>query len=188
MVLVADVSMKIPTLREVFLTMTQYGGLTFGGGGPTIAALQSETMDRRGWINNSQFQLAYALSRLTPGTNLLAFCTALGWQMRGIPGAVAALIASSLPCSIITVGLTILFDAIQGNRWAAIAIEGASASAIGIIAASCWQLIAPHVAMGTWLRTTVLVLGALLLQIADVPPIRILLLAGILGALWREES
>ena len=168
--------------------MTQHGGLTFGGGGPTIAALQNETMNRRGWIDNGQFQLAYALSRLTPGTNLLAFCTALGWQMRGVSGAVAALIASSLPCSIVTVGFTILFDAVQGNRWAATAIEGASASAIGIIAASCWQLIAPHAGAGTWLRTAVLVLGALLLQIADVPPIRILLLAGVLGAFWRERS
>src|SRR4051794_4937709 len=109
MVLVAEMGAKEPTLRQVFSTMTRYGGLTFGGGGPTVAALQHETVDRCGWLDTGRFRLAYALSRLTPGTNLLAFCTALGWQMRGIAGALAALIGSSLPCSVVTVAFTVLF-------------------------------------------------------------------------------
>jgi chromate transporter len=177
----------VSQLKELGLVMTRYGGLTFGGGGPTIAALEHETVDRRGWLSREHFRIAFALSRVTPGTNLLAFCTAVGWQSHGTAGAVVALIASSLPCSIVTVALTIVFEALETNRWAVIAIQGASASAIGIIAASCWHLVEPHMLPGTRLRAVLLVVGALLLHIAGVPPLRILLLAAIVGAIWRNS-
>jgi chromate transporter len=175
-------------LGELFVTMARHGGLTFGGGGPTVAAVEYETIDRRGWLTREQFRLAFALSRVTPGTNLLAFCAAVGWQVRGVVGSVAALVASSLPCSIVTVALTILLEYWQGYRWAAIAIEGAAAAAIGIVAASCWHLIEPHMISGSRLRTVFLVTGALVLQGFDVSPVRILLLAAIVGAFWREAS
>jgi chromate transporter len=174
-------------LGELFVTMARHGGLTFGGGGPTIAGVEYQTIDRRGWLTRDRFRLAFALSRLTPGTNLLAFCAAVGWQIQGVPGCVAALVASSLPCSALTVLLTILLEWWQGNRWAAIAIEGAAASAIGIIAASCWQLMEPHMGKRSRLRTLCLVSGAVILQVGfDISPLRILLVAGIAGAVWRD--
>jgi chromate transporter len=175
-----------PHLAQIASIMARYGGLTFGGGLPTMAALRSETVERHRWLAPAQFSLAYALSRLTPGTNMLAFSTALGWQLRGVSGAVVALIASSLPCSIVTVLLTLGIEASRGNRWATLAIDGAAASTIGIVAASCWQLMRPHAGSGERLRTVVLVVGAMLLQLADVAPVRVLLMAAIAGAFWRE--
>src|SRR6266542_189869 len=75
--------------------------LTFGGGSATAETLRRELVDRRGWLSNTDFRLAYAASRLTPATNLLALCTAIGWRLRGISGAVATLLASSVPNSIL---------------------------------------------------------------------------------------
>ena len=43
------------------------------------------------------------LNRRTPGTNLLAFCTAAGWTSRRWLGAIVALLASSIPCSLLVV-------------------------------------------------------------------------------------
>ena len=151
-----------------------------------MAALRAETVERNRWLGSTQFGLAYALSRFTPGTNMLAFSTALGWQLRGMPGAVVALIASSLPCSIVTVAITLGIESSRGNRWAMLAIDGAAASTVGIVAASCWHLMRPHVGAGELIRTVALVVGAALLQLADVAPVRILLVAAIVGALWRE--
>ena len=71
---------------------------------------------------------------------------------------------------------------------AAIAIQLASAIALGLVAGSCWPLIRPHMGKKSWVRTILLLAGALTLQIAGVPPIRVLLAAGILGALWREPA
>jgi hypothetical protein len=44
-------------------------------------------------MRQPSFNLAYALSGLTPGTNLLAFCTAVGWLILRLPGALLALAA-----------------------------------------------------------------------------------------------
>jgi chromate transporter len=95
-----------PTLRVLGWVFARYGNLTFGGGSATIAVLQQEIVVKRGWLGQLPLSLSYALSRLTPGTNLLAFCTAAGWIIRGWPGAFIALVAASVPCSILAVSAT----------------------------------------------------------------------------------
>ena len=75
---------------------TRYANLTFGGGSAMIAVLREQLLTRRRWITEVQFHLAHALSRLTPGTNVLAFCTAVGSMTRRWTGAVIALVAASL--------------------------------------------------------------------------------------------
>src|SRR5215831_15984955 len=90
-----------PSLFRIAQVFTRYANLTFGGGSATIAVLREQALTRHNWISDLQFQLAYGLSRLTPGTNLLAFCTAVGWMVRRTPGAIVALAAASIPCSAI---------------------------------------------------------------------------------------
>jgi chromate transporter len=177
-----------PRLLEIAGIMAREGSLTFGGGGPTTIALEKALVHGKGWLSRARFRLAYALSRFTPGTNVFAFCTALGWQMRGIPGAMVALIGASVPCSVVTIAITVLLQIWQDNPSAAVALQVASAVAIGLVAASCWPLVRPHVRKRTWARTLVLLGGAIALQLGGAPPIRVLLAAGALGALWREPS
>jgi chromate transporter len=93
----------MPSLREMGWVFARYGNVTFGGGSATIAVLQQEVVTRRKWLGQSPFGLSYALSRLAPGTNLLAFCTAAGWFVQGWSGALVALVDASVPCSILAV-------------------------------------------------------------------------------------
>ena len=153
-----------PRLLEIAGIMAREGSLTFGGGGPTTIALEKALVHGKAWLSRARFRLAYALSRFTPGTNVFAFCTALGWQMRGIPGAMVALIGASVPCSVVTIAITVLLQIWQDNPSAAVALQVASAVAIGLVAASCWPLVRPHVRKRTWARTLVLLGGAIALQ------------------------
>ena len=54
-----------------------------------------------------------AVSRLTPGTNVLAYCVGLGWLLHRWAGAVAAVVAASLPASLIVCVLTVALVRIQ---------------------------------------------------------------------------
>jgi chromate transporter len=177
-----------PGLMDVGAIMARDGSLTFGGGGPTAVALERVLVFERKWLQQAPFRLAFAISRLTPGTNMFAFCTGLGWQIRGFVGAVVALMGASVPCSIVTIGITVLLEAWQNNPTAAEAIRVAAALSIGLIVASCWPLVRPHMRRRSWPRTIVLLGGALALQLADVPPIRVLLAAAVAGSLWREPA
>src|ERR1044071_5798203 len=85
-----------PTLAAIARVFARHANTTFGGGSATIAVLRRQLVDRHAWLAPAEFDLGYALSRLTPGTTLLAFCTAAGWTARGWPGALIALLAASL--------------------------------------------------------------------------------------------
>ena len=178
----------VPRLGEIASVFARYANLTFGGGSATIAVLQHEIEAKRPWITRDQFRLCYGLSRLTPGTNLLAFCTAAGWLMRGWSGAAAALVAASLPCSLIAVAVTALFEVWTRNPWAKAALHGALAAAIGIIFYTCWHLTRSNLRRSNWVRIVCVLAGSIVLQsLFALAPIRVLLLAALVGAIWVKE-
>lgn len=55
-----------------------YGNFTLGGGSATVAVIHREIVGKRAWVTPDDFGLCFALARLTPGTNVLAFCTGIG--------------------------------------------------------------------------------------------------------------
>src|SRR5271170_3562452 len=122
--------MARPRLAPVTNLFLRVGISVFGGGDPTIAILQREFY-RRDWLSPERFAIAFGLARLTPGTNVLAFCAATGWYMLGIGGALAAVLAVTIPASILVVWLTRAYD-LTGHYPLALSIARALlAAAVG---------------------------------------------------------
>jgi chromate transporter len=181
--------MTRPSLSSIATVFTRYSNFTVGGAGATIGVLQQEVLVKRAWINHNQFNLCYGVASLAPGTNLLAFCTGIGWLVRGWAGAVVALIAASLPCSVIAVGITILFEVWTKNTLMRAAMRGALASAVGIIFYTCWQLLGPSIRRSNVLRIVLIAVVSVVLQsVFSVPPVWVILLAALAGAVWPKES
>ena len=164
-------------------------GITFGGGNPTTVALQQELGTKRGWLSDPDFVLCYVLARLTPGTNLFAFCTAVGWTLRGWQGAVVALLAASIPCSIVVILFSYLYEFLSRNRLFAAAIHGALAAAVGMVLATVWQLLRPQFTVRRWFRSAVLLTGSLTLFVRfHISPIPVLGIGALAGLLWKEAD
>jgi chromate transporter len=178
-----------PDLGRLAWVFVRYGNFTLGGGSATAAVLHRQLVEKRRWLTDDRFTLCFALGRLTPGTNLLAFCTGFGWVLRGLPGAVTALLAASIPCTIIVIVLTALFDHWQDNQFAQSAIHGAIAAAVAITVKTCWTIAKPHFKGEARLRVILISAVAFLLYVwAAVPPIEVLLLAGAVGAFLPARS
>lgn len=178
-----------PSLKQLASAFVRYANLTFGGGSATIAVLHREIVEKRTLVDQDRFNLIFALSRLTPGTNLLAFCAGIGWLLHGFQGAVVALLAASLPCSLIVLMVSYVFEKESHNPTAETAIAGAMAAAVGITIMTCWTIIKPHFKRSSWPR--VLLIGGLAFAldlVFSIPPVRVLLLAGILGYLLPSKS
>jgi len=174
--------MSSPRLHSLAAVFLGNGNMTFGGGSATIATLHRESITERNWVTQRQFDLSYALSRLTPGTNLLAFSTAIGWLIRGWPGALVALLALSIPCSVLAVLLTVVYQLWARHPFAMVALRGALAAAVGIVAATAWTLIRPHLKDASKLNIAAFAIGAFLLAtMFHITPIPILLLAAVIG-------
>jgi chromate transporter len=179
-----------PSLIAIFAVFARYANLTLGGGSATIAVLRDQIVEKRRWVSELQFNLAYALSRLTPGTNLLAFCAATGWIVRRSIGALVALLAASLPCSALVLAVTAGYELWQKNPIVVGGLRGAMAAAVAIMINTAWVLARPHMKASPVRAMLVLPAAALLSTVAAVSPVKILLGAAVLGALWpaREES
>ncbi len=173
-----------PALGSIAKVFARYANTTFGGGSATIAVLRQQVVDDRAWLAPHEFELSYALSRLTPGTNLLAFCTAAGWTTRRWPGALVALLASSLPCSLLVVIVTMFFGELQDSAWFGAALSGALAAAVAIMVSTAWVFAEPHVKAAPVKAAIVVPCTAALSLGLELAPVTILLLAAIAGLAW----
>lgn len=173
-----------PSLEQVAVVFTRYANFTLGGGSATVAVMHRELLEKRQWLSPDNFTLCFALARLTPGTNLLACCTGIGWLLRGMSGAVIALLAASIPCTVIVVVTTALFSHWQDNQSAQAAIHGAIAAAVAITVKTCWTIAHPHFKGRAWFRVAIIAVAAFLgYGWLAIPAIEVLLFAGVAGAL-----
>jgi chromate transporter len=173
-----------PTLPEVASVFTRYANLTWGGGSATIGVLKQQIVEKRRWLRESEFELNYALSRLTPGTNLLAFCTAAGWTRRRWLGAIIALLASSIPCSLVVLVVTVFYEQLHGSSWFQAALRGALAAAVAIMVSTAWVFAEPHVKAAPWKAVVIVPSTAGLALGLGLSPVKILLLSAIVGLAW----
>jgi chromate transporter len=178
-----------PSIERIGLLFARYANFTLGGGSTTTAVIHHELVGKRKWLSQDRFALCFALARLTPGTNLLAFCTGVGWLLHGITGATVSLLAASIPCSILVVALTALFSRWQENQFAQSAIYGAIAAAVAITVKTGWTITKPHFKGRGRIRVILVGAAACLIHVwAGIPAIEVLLLAAAVGALWPAEE
>jgi chromate transporter len=177
------------SLKRLTWIFLRVSNLTFGGGDPTMAALQSELVLTRGWLNEEQYALIYGLARITPGTNMLAFGAGAAWTILGWLGALCAVLAMTIPAATIVVLLTQGYQAWNSNALAMAAIGGTLAAASGMMATSAWMLLVPQIRPGRRLRTAVIFVTSLVLSLGfSMPPVQVLALAALTGLIWRVPS
>lgn len=172
-----------PNLRQIADLFVRYANFTFGGGSATTAVIHHELVSKRQWLDDDRFSLSFALARVTPGTNVLAFCAGIGWLLGRLPGAVVALLASSLPCTLIVVVVTVLLGSVQDSGIVEAAIHGAIACAVAITAKTGWTIAEPHFKEGARWRVVIIGGAAFALHAAlGIPAIDVLIFAGVIGA------
>ncbi|RIA37271.1 chromate transport protein ChrA [Hephaestia caeni] len=180
---------KPPSLAEIAYVSVRYGNFTLGGGSAGVAVMYREIFHKRHWLTNDQFNLVFILARLAPGTNLFAFGTGVGWTLRGIPGAVIALLAGSIPCSLIIFAATALFRDLQHNPWAQPAIHGAIAAAVSITVKAGWEIAHSQLHGRAKPRVVIIAITAFVLYtFFCVPAFDVLLLAALTGAVVTRDT
>jgi chromate transporter len=182
-----------PTVKKLTEIFFRVGNTTFGGGYVTIGMLGRELVDTRRWISAEKFDLAFAIARVTPGTNLIAFCAAIGALICGVAGAIGAVLALTAPSSALAVLITFGFERWQGNRIAMAAIGGTVAAVAGMMWATIWVILKPHVGGLTWngmarnLQVVLIAGGAFLAtRIFGFTPLPIILVGTLIGFLWKD--
>jgi chromate transporter len=174
--------------RSLLWLYTRIGSTTFGGGDPTMAALQGELFARQ-WLDREQYGLVFALARATPGTNILAFCAGTGLLSLGVIGAILAVVGASLASAAVATLLTAGYIVWRQNPWAMAAIGGMLAAATGLMGVAAYGLLKPHARRGRWLRASLIFTAALVLSLKfGLTPIQVLGLAALCGAAFTPRE
>jgi chromate transporter len=179
--------MARPRVAAVSSVFARVGVTVFGGGDPTIAVLQREFY-RRGWLSPEKFAIAFGLARLTPGTNVLAFCAAAGWYILGIAGALAAVLAITIPASVLVVWIASAYDLTVHYRLAQSVANALLAAAVGTMIGAALLLVRTQCKPGRWLRPVAISSGAFLLAYAfKLTPLQVIGIAAVAGFFWPES-
>lgn len=178
--------MSRPSLQQVANLFFRIGNTTFGGGLLTITVLGRELVQRKHWVEESDYELAFAVARVTPGTSIIAFCAAAGWMILGWAGAIAAVLALTAPSAVLALLLLRLLDsgashpAVQGILTATVAAVAGMMGAIVLV------IVRPHSkGLAGIVRTVIIAGGSFLASWKfNVNPLPILAVATLASLLW----
>lgn len=120
------------SLSEIFFTFLKINTVTFGGGYTIVPVIRDEFMNRKKLIDEEEMLNIVTIAQSGPGAMAISTSLLTGYRLRGIQGALTALVASVLPCLVIITVLFYVYDAFSSNLWVKAALEGMA----GVISAA----------------------------------------------------
>jgi chromate transporter len=130
---------RTPSLGRLFLEFLKLGSVTFGSGYVLFAYLNRELVGGLGWLTPRQLLDAVAVGQVTPGP-VFSAATFIGYLLHGATGAVLATIGIFLPSFVLIATLGGVIAGLRRSSWAAAALDGVNAAAVGVMAGVCWDL------------------------------------------------
>ncbi len=86
---------------NLFLSFLKVGIFGIGGGYAAVPIIQSQVVDKFGWITLSEFTDLISIAEMTPGPITINSATFIGIRMAGIPGALCATAGFAIPSLLI---------------------------------------------------------------------------------------
>ena len=95
---------------SLFITFLKIGAFTFGGGYAMIALLENEFVEKKKWLEKSEFLDMVAVAESTPGPVAINSATYIGYKIAGFAGATMSTLAVCIPSFFVIYGISLFFD------------------------------------------------------------------------------
>jgi chromate transporter len=155
------------------------------GAAAAAASLRHDlTEDHR--LGPHDIDAAYAVARVTPGTNLLALYAVLGHRLGRWPLAVQAVAVGALVPALVVV--VIAFSYTEYNAVVAVFMKGARAGGVAVLLGGAVRLLKPQMIGNAGTATAFAAAAFLAAWFLSVSPFVVLLLAGAAGALLLRSG
>ena len=120
------------SLWVLFFTMLKIGSILYGGGYVLLAYMNTDFIERLGWITSQQLIDAVTIGQLTPGP-IFTTATFIGYLVGDWQGAILATIGIFLPSFIISFVLYRYVTVLNKNAVLYAALKGINAASIGLM-------------------------------------------------------
>lgn len=169
------------SLQNIFLSFFKIGLFTFGGGYAMLPLIEQELIAKRGWIEHKEFLDLLTLAQSVPGPIAVNTSVFVGYKVRGLKGAAAALLGTVLPSLVIILAIALFFADIRHNPYVDAAFKGMRPAVVALI---LWPVIT--LARGLhWSMYLVIAASALAVWRLGWSPIYILIVAAVAGIAWK---
>jgi chromate transporter len=158
------------------LAFLKLGTIAFGGPAAHIAMMEEQFVRRRHWISHQEFLDRLAAANLIPGPSSTELAIYIGFQKRGWRGLVVAGCCFILPAAIILCCLAAVYVRFGSLPSVARVLYAVKPVVIAVVAQALWMLRKSAIRTA-WLA--MIAIACLLAYFLDVPPLLILLVAGI---------
>ncbi len=172
---------------KLFLTFMKIGAFTFGGGWAMISIIEKEIVTKNHWINREDFLDLLAVAQSMPGILAVNISVAIGDNLRGVKGSIAAAVGTILPSFLIILAIAIFLtpDAIKNNEVISHIFMGIRPAVVALIIA---PVLTTAKAAKINLKTAIIPIAVALLIYSKVPfisnPIVFIILGGLSGYIY----
>lgn len=190
---------------ELFSTFFKIGTFTIGGGYAMIPLIQREVVDRRHWLSASEMLDAIALSQTMPGILAANIAAIVGQKLRGVRGALVAVMANTLMPIVFIILIAALFRQFKDIPAVQHIFMGIRPAVVALIAApvfTLWKAASSRQSAVSKLPLTVTifnrqfsllnilipVISAILIWLLGFSPILVVLAAILLGWLYGLKT
>ncbi len=171
--------MSLAELLALFLHFASLSMFATGGAIALASDMHRYVVEQHGYITHSQFVNSIALAQAAPGPNIL-FVTVMGWQVAGLPGALATTFGLALPAFIYPFAVSRLGRREQFHRALKAMQRGLGPIAVGLMVSTCFLL--ARQAPGGWKGLAIILATYTILLLTRWPPVLLILAAGAIGA------
>ena len=101
---------------DILKTFFRFGCFTFGGGWSIVAQIQKEYVEKKHWITDEELLDFTSVGKSVPGLMIGNTSILFGYQVAGVPGALAALLGITIPPFAIMILVTFIYGLIKDGR------------------------------------------------------------------------
>ncbi len=134
-------------------------------------------------MTESDFVEAIGFSSVLPGSDALQLAMFVGYSVGGVPGALAAMMGSILPPTLLMLTIISLLQRIRGEAWVGNFVRGLTPAVATLMVVVAWQIF-----RGEESGPNTIVMGiagaSLIALLIKVPPTLVLVAAGLLGIVF----
>ncbi|MCM3670654.1 chromate transporter [Mesobacillus maritimus] len=127
-------------LHTIFWSFFKISPVTFGGGFAMIPFITKEIVENRKWLTEEEMADLLALAQTLPGSVAVNTATFIGYRLKGLYGAIVAIMGISLPTFFIMLVLGGLYYFFQSNPLVKGAFRGMGTTIVALMVYSAIKI------------------------------------------------
>jgi chromate transporter len=170
---------KTASFISIFWSFFKIGAFTFGGGWAMIPLIKRELVERREWLEDSEFVDLLAIAQSGPGPIAVNTATVTGYKIRGKSGALAAVFGAAMPSFLVILAFASVLVRYKNSPAIDAIFRGMRPAILGLLVAAVWQVGKNSVKERSDLWYVAA--GAFLLFVLRQGPVTAVFVSGLLG-------